>query len=98
MVGGRSNSRQSSGIINSFPISQGFKGNQSLVVVHGQYSIKFLLLISGKKSIGTIGTVNQHIMFRIFNCRFDDVFFFPADQSLVASMWIKPEYRNTRFI
>src|SRR5882757_7021708 len=98
MVGRSSNGRQTGCIIKSFPISKGFKGNQSLVVVHGKYGIEFLLLVSRKERVRAVGTVNQHIMFGIFNGWFNYVFFFPAYQTLIACMWVKSEYRNTRFI
>ena len=67
-------------------------------MVHGQYRIKFLLLVTGKKSICAIGSINQHIVFGIFNSRLDNIFFLTSDQSFVTGMRIESEYGNSGFI
>ena len=89
MVGTGAHRRQACCIINGFANSKRFKRNQSLVVIHGKHGIKFFVGAARKKSIGTIRTINNHILrFGFFDSRFDDGFFFTAYQSFVAGMWI----------
>src|SRR5579863_2596537 len=84
--------------INPFPKCHRFKGNQTLVMIHCQNTIKFLLLIPGEKSVGTIRAIYQHIMFGVLDSGFNDVLLFSSYQSIISRMRIKSEYRNSRFV
>ena len=76
VVGRSANKLQTRCIIDAFATGNGFKRDQTLVVVHGQYRIKLLVTAAGKKSIGTVRAKGQNtFVFSFFNCGFYYLFF-----------------------
>src|SRR5690554_484105 len=69
-----------------------FKRNQSLIVIAGYYGIKITMLFRAKKAIGRVRTVNNDVLVKkFFYCVADKIFFFVADNAVVATMRIESQ-------
>src|SRR5688572_13672462 len=68
-------------------------------MVHREHGIEFRMMTPGKKGVRTVGAHDDHIIvFRVPDGGFDNVFFFIPDQSFIACMRVKSEYRDPWFI
>src|SRR5690606_34533217 len=68
---------------------QGFKRDQALVVVHGEDSVKFLLMHHPEKAVRRIGSKNHgSFVLEFFDHWTDDGFFFFSQKAIFTRMWI----------
>src|SRR5690606_8467214 len=91
--------RQTSRVINAGMECDVFERYQALVMIHGQYGIKFPVRITGEKAVSRIRAETEDtFFFCLLKSRDDDVLLFRPDQSVVACMRIQTQYGNFGFL
>src|SRR5690625_191266 len=97
MIGGGSYDRETGCVISSAAEREGFKGDESLIVIHSQCSIILLIEAAAEIPVCRKGPFSLNPLFtRLLNGRFNDLDLFPPQHTTVPCVGVQPEDADHR--
>ena len=97
MVGRGSDERQTGGEIHTVVKGQSLESGESLVVIHGEHTIKVTIHSRTKETVCSKGShAGDAAVCHLLNDRANDFLFLASEHTVVAGMRVESEHRNAR--